>query len=314
MQSRMDFKVVAIIAILLITIAVGVSCSKNFSTMAGSSPPAPYPVESTTEMIATRTLDLEPTLVATRLPSETSTATHEAKPASTSVPDGGNTLTNLLRSNGDCLLPCWWGIMPGETSWTSAEALLKPLSSRIVPFNQGSYVVYFAYHDTTQNDPAGLLSSLFAVREQTVQLLSSNGKTGGSYVPSQILTEYGPPDQVWLQTANSSRDGHLGFLMTLFYGKLGFLLRYGSEGVVDGTDIASCISNHGTSLRLVAWSSELDLDYREAMAIGSSSSIVTDDLDLETATGLSLEQFYKAFREEGSEVCLRTPQVLWPNP
>jgi hypothetical protein len=49
-------------------------------------------------------------------------------PISTLLPnDREEYLQTLFENNGDCNLPCWWGIMPGETTWEEARTTLLPL-------------------------------------------------------------------------------------------------------------------------------------------------------------------------------------------
>lgn len=117
-----------------------------------------------------------------------------------------------------------------------------------------------------------------------------------------------------MQAANQPREGQLGFVTVLVYPAQGFLIHYGSQGTVNGEYVTGCIPNDGGSLRLLALDPALDLDYAAAMAVGMSTTSLAYDLDLETATGLSLEAFYDDFRAERTPVCLRTPRSLWPNP
>ena len=132
--------------------------------------------------------------------------------------------------------------------------------------------------------------------------------------PAAVLKEYGRPDEVWLQTARAPREGYLGFAIRLLYSEEGILIHYGGQGVLDKEDVVGCIPNAGGSLRLLAWNPELRLGYVDAMAIGMSTTIVTDDIDLESATGMTLGEFYDRFSTEGTELCLHTPQALWPGP
>lgn len=38
-------------------------------------------------------------------------------------------ISDLLINNGGCKLPCWWGIMPGETPWNEAYQTLSTFAT-----------------------------------------------------------------------------------------------------------------------------------------------------------------------------------------
>jgi hypothetical protein len=39
------------------------------------------------------------------------------------------TILALLQNNGGCMLPCWFGLTPGQSSWWEAKAILEPFST-----------------------------------------------------------------------------------------------------------------------------------------------------------------------------------------
>jgi hypothetical protein len=243
-----------------------------------------------------------------------STVPTRAEAAATSTFSPTLVPEEILVSNGDCRLPCWWGIVPGETAWVSAEAYLAPYSLEIAPYEREEYTYYTAYLIVPEYVSERPVTNDFAVWDDTVQLLSVHGQTGADFTPATILAGYGMPDQVWVQTGRLPREGFLGFSTALLYQQQGFLLFYGTMGQIEGEYVSTCISNTDTPLRLLTWDADLDLSYAEAMAIGMSTTLLTYDIDLETATGISVKEFYDNFSVTGSEVCLRTPRNLWPNP
>jgi hypothetical protein len=86
------------------------------------SPPTRTPVPDTATPTAvpnTATPTAIP-LTATPKPLPTATLTNEQIDAN---------LTELMLTNGGCELPCWWGILPGETSIDSARESLKALGA-----------------------------------------------------------------------------------------------------------------------------------------------------------------------------------------
>ncbi len=153
-----------------------------------------------------------------------------------------------------------------------------------------------------------------AVWDDTVQLISALGKTGSRLTPSVILETYGIPDEVWLRTFSERREDVLDFEVVLVYLEQGFLIWYGTQAILNGEDVVGCIHNLYETLVLVAWNPKLRLNFAEAMKIGMSGHVTTEYLGLEAATGKTLQSFYNDFSTGGSEVCLRTPRQLWPDP
>ena len=91
-----------------------------------SATPSPQPTATRTAIPATATPTMPKKIVTVTLrttftPSKTWTPTLSSEQQMTQVSD-------LLTNNGGCKLPCWWGIMPGETSWANAENILAPLA------------------------------------------------------------------------------------------------------------------------------------------------------------------------------------------
>lgn len=301
MQSNRKFKLLIAIVFGQICFLV-VGCSM-ISNTAGSSLPTGVALPTMTPLPEWG----QPTYTPTgAIPTATSIATEELA----ATPNGSSFVRTVRKSNGDCRLPCWWGIVPGETDWDAATAFLAPYSLDIAPFERDGYTYYTAYIEQGAERP---LTNDFAVWDSKVQLISALGETGSSFTPAAVLKKYGLPDQIWIQTGNSP-FGSVGFVTVLVYKQQGFLVHYGSLGTQDGEEVVSCISNEGNSLRLLAWDPDLNLSYEDAMAIGMSTSPTTYDIPLEEATGKTLEEFYEEYSVEGAEVCLRTPQNLWPGP
>lgn len=78
--------------------------------------PSPTAVAS-----STFTLEATPMATATMMPSPTRILTPTATPTITPLPtlsivEEGDFLSMLMASNGGCELPCWWGVVPGETT------------------------------------------------------------------------------------------------------------------------------------------------------------------------------------------------------
>ena len=121
------------------------------------------------------------------IPTRTTPIVRATARTATATPDSNLFLNNALRSNGNCRLPCWWSIVPGQTDWVSAEAFLSPLSLQVVPFERDEYTYYTAYLAASEPMSEQLVTNDFAVWDDTVQLISALGETGSSFTPAVVL-------------------------------------------------------------------------------------------------------------------------------
>jgi hypothetical protein len=128
-MSARSSKLASIAALFLLaaTIACGVDIPQTFvttPTVGGSATPTAIPSSTATE--ESPTLTPAPTTTNTPRPSLTPSAT-------LSPEEKKQKLMDLLRTNGGCDFPCWWGIQPGTTSTQDGLILLAESGERARP-------------------------------------------------------------------------------------------------------------------------------------------------------------------------------------
>jgi hypothetical protein len=157
-------------------------------------------VESPTSTL--RAVTVTPLATKTRRPSSTPTLV---------VPTLGPTETyfsilNLLNSNADCEKPCFWGIVPGETTYSEAVTVLHPFggSHNLVGYRQREYGLYTSIDDPDfktsisvkiTHDFAELVESIF-VRMHNPGYEKLSTEPWGFFRPVNILKEYGRPSEI----------------------------------------------------------------------------------------------------------------------
>ena len=160
------------LGLLLLTCVACSARTTQLPTTAAPRPSSTAPAEATVLSTAEpATTPVPPAME--RLPIPTLTATPEP------VLNPGE----LLHSNGDCRLPCWWSIVPGETDWASAEALLAPSSVGIAPYERTGYTYFTAYLIDPEQPSEHTINVDLAVWDDTVQLISALGETGSELTP-----------------------------------------------------------------------------------------------------------------------------------
>jgi hypothetical protein len=153
---------------------------------------------------ATPTLTLHPTLnpsaTFTLQPSETETAL-----PTWSAQNGQENMLSLIEGNDECRLPCWGGIIPGQSNWQQSIHLLAPLSGiaksttrldRECTFGNCNYTTWLYYFPPDFQMEGGLYVSLpqDKVHFISIEILKSPLPEGMSLMG--ILNTYGPPSSV----------------------------------------------------------------------------------------------------------------------
>lgn len=223
----------------------------------------------------------------------------------------------LLRKENSCLLPCWWGITPGETSWNDVYQFLSPLGTRVVEEapriickeNQCVQVVRFSV-DFDPGDRTGAWASII-MHDGIVEKMNFNQKaTGYRYRLNQLLSESGMPDKVYIRTFTSMPDGSPPpFTVVVYYSEKGILARYEFVARKIGDKLMGCPIPVGPWLNV--WVADVDLSeetINEWVLVSDPTSLFKP---LEEATNMDIELFYKTFRESLDQDCIETPQELW---
>ncbi len=136
---------------------------------------------------------------------------------------------------------------------------------------------------------------------------------------AQILSDYGRPPEIQLYTHQAVMMGDpWPFSVVLFYPQYGFMVEYTSDvETVDGGEIVGCLSN--AFYVFWFWPPSETLSFEEVVQLSSGYELRYEGYirgwrDLDVATDMTIDSFYRAFQDSSSEPCIRTPQELWPLP
>ena len=257
-------------------------------------------------------------------PTPTKTATETYLPT-LSTKEAQIELLTLLSNNGNCRLPCLWGIIPGETTIRKAINRLEPFSGI------SSLTVFDDTHGTIrpQYKESDLTIDLFIVyfskntiittislRSQAIDKGSvvfnsiKYGEILAYYSLSHILDEYGRPSSVLINTQGGPYPwGDLGsFNVLLFYPDQGIVINYQTIMRIVGTNVLGCLDN-----------AQIDVDLYPSGNGDSFMSLISPNWNdrlplyrpLEEVSFISIDQFYKTFLKSTNK-CLSTPIKYWP--
>lgn len=242
-----------------------------------------------------------------------------------------NFTKELFRTNGNCKLPCWWGVIPGEATWPEVEVFLEYVGARTGSqlLNDGS-----VYHGTGGFDfdlPEGIIANRvgFLERAGVIELITiysegySNPKAfqeqWAAYSPNLLIKEYGVPSRVWLESISSgpvTEHRIAGYTLWVFYDHLGFLVLYEGYGEYEPIYHFCPRFENGEDIRFIEM-------YLQSPDNPNPIEVTTGIIGLEIApyprvqsikdaTGINITEFYNLFVQEDIQACFDTPRDIWP--
>ena len=225
------------------------------------------------------------------------------------LPAAKAAVEELLKTNGGCSLPCWWGIEPGKTSYTDAIDQFSPLSTFIyVKKNDenGSLDAEFQF-PVPETNSSREFSIIFTVEKGIVQQIEINPGTVHRFTISQVLNDYGVPEEVWVEGLIDPTSNN-PFTLFLYYPGLGIEVTYWVDAVVQGDNLLVCPGSIPPTI-LVLWKPDGVEDFIGFTKRSYDLSYIKDEkrelIPLEQITSQTLEDISKSG-------CFKTPKNIWP--
>jgi hypothetical protein len=292
---------------------------------------------------ATQTFTLIPTLTSTytHTPTLTPTSTITYIPT-LPTEEARLRLLDLIANNGNCRLPCFWGITPGTSTSIDAQKILNPLSSisgftdftDLLNSGSGTGAIQPIYNDgkLTISISIGFITypennivrsiSIYTEAYNSVSDPSNPGFIFNSmvfgrqlafYMLPHILSEYGRPSSVLLHSLPGPNErGEMGlFYLALFYPNQGFVVHYTTMARMSGSNILGCMANAHVTLDV--YPSEQSDNFYGQLPDAYSDIALVSYKPLEEVTSMSLDQFYQTFNKP-TDQCIVTASANWPEP
>jgi hypothetical protein len=291
--------------------------------LGGMTSPTPEEVVLTTAtlkpsptMVASSTFTPDATQMATAamLPSPTRVLTPTATPTITPLPtlsivEEGDFLSMLMANNGGCDLPCWWGVVPGETTSQEGRDMFVSLGvdDWSVAFDN-TYATMGLGYPIQNNLHSRDVTVRFELKNDVIQYIRMEAaykhedsrtifrQDWSHYKLSAILDRYGVPSHVRLFHIPNSPYYQLG----VSYISLGIEIRY------------VILPESFESRRVCADMERTDFIYLTLFPPERADEIPgiapnLDSYDMESwssVTGLDVESFYNIFIEDAA--CIET--------
>jgi hypothetical protein len=135
-----------------------------------------------------------------------------------------------LRTNNGCVFPCFWGIIPGETSLSDAIQFFQPFGITKEHGANLDILSKVILNDVSLIAEDGIINGFEVFGEGRPKDTSSFWEVWKSYLPQNIITEYGYPDRIWFDTYKNPEmadpDRPLGYSVWFYYDDKDFLIVY----------------------------------------------------------------------------------------
>ncbi len=218
------------------------------------------------------------------------------------------TVKNLLNNNGDCQLPCWWGIVPGKTTWQDAHTFFSPIATSIYESTKpDSNPRYFEVFFPAPPPFEGEFKQGYLIKNDVVTQIEILPQNFSKYsLPKELFQEFGVPEKVLL---GGSVDQDQSFQLVLYYPERGIFAMYVSE------------------LRPSNYQEQIDICFTEVDYVDmflwdptESFSETMDNVfrlyehpfyDIETVTTLTLDDFNNIFTDSEQPDCFLSPSSFW---
>lgn len=305
------YVILPIIAGGLITLMMLYGCNRNASPIDFSAPSTLQGTLLSTQTLVTPSIS---TLTSMPLPTiiETSTPIPKLPPA-----EAQEAIMNLLKTNAGCQFPCWWGFVPGETSWLDVERTVTPLALQIYlsksnnnPIQVG-YVKFLVPKEVWET----AIDHIYTIRSGIVDAIEIEVVNVEWYTLSKLLSTYGKPTEIWLRTYNKARENDLPFDTLLFYADRQMIMRFYSQGNQQGVLIQGCPQQHPVAM-LFFWSGNNNWNFLEATAhtVNLKNEEWWPYLPLQDVTQMTIDEFYAIFSNSQNSKCIETSSEYWPSP
>ena len=275
-----------------------------------------------TKLFQSPTLTLTPTRqeptnpIITNTVRETSTQTSTI--IATWVPPTLNdySIQTLIDTNGNCELPCWWGLVPGVTTKEQVVSFfdqididsMESLGKNILP-DEPSIISEFIEISYALPGGNGVGSLEVIFHNDILSYIRVKNTASYRYQLESTLNKLGKPDEILLYVISRGPGRDKPSALVLIYKNKRTTVAYGSDGFEVEENIQVCINNYEKPA-LITWDDEFRfLERIDQIFMGGDGERKLQKL--ENATSLTINGFYEQFTDPDGSDCFETSMEFW---
>lgn len=308
-------------------------------------PIRPEQISSPTPLKQSNTQTITVTSIPTQIMLPTLTALFE--PTMTAA-EAKTLVFNMLNDNGDCSLPCFWGLSPQLTDAHYSQSFMQRFGNTVsdkdiythsnaIDSLEG-YAEVNLYNDRLRThvsisyyNQKGKLEQIIAsaesyIEEGSGESVNSKITFGESFFTQQldyytlpnVLNNYDKPSDVLILPILYGAPYLVQDLISLvlLYQENGFMVEYIFPLIYDDELLVGCPNQVGY-INIVTWPKDEDLSMTSILSKKSSIGMNTLNINsyksIEDATSSTINEFYKTFNNRQNASCIKTPNSLWGN-
>lgn len=247
-------------------------------------------------------------------------------------------ILNLMKTNGGCELPCWWGILPGKTTIETTKSFTTRfgnLAIHALRQETGNFRIWVPDGEVQPNIDViygplqGEQTEWLRVRlgldykndvgEYAIRDIRGDPQYLDyfpAYTIAALLTTYGKPNTILLNGDMVNEPGlSWVYALTLVYPTQGIWVEYfGSMDSMGGEQHFSlCPLQASVSLSL--WQpgqyNSLEEMLAASMPMGGWGQGLGELTTLEEKTELTVDKFYEVFKDASYSTCFESPMERW---
>ena len=230
----------------------------------------------------------------------------------------GQVYTELIKSNGGCELPCWWGFELGKASTNEVHQFYTSFGANVSEQhgNNGISVLYTKFFDP-QIEKGEQVRHTFVAQDEIIIDMEIQLKSHPDYQIASILERLGQPSEVWMWTIPDTIEGILPADFRLYFPEQGALVGYRTNAVKIADAVNVCFDGRGGATMLLwdtaVWNPNSTKGFIERTD-ESSELTLEGHQPIEEVSNWDVEQFYTILTDPTRSECLETPSNLWQHP
>lgn len=217
----------------------------------------------------------------------------------------------LYKSEFECNAPCWWGIIPGVSTWTETEQFVKQFTNRIykpdniIPRNKitksiaSDTYVWYVINPIPNTDYSPAI--YFEVQNNIVSAIRLPSELVWYFFPiHKLFIEYGKPDRILVDASENNVHETKNYARVyVLYEDQNILTRYSFFGSNATNPLNLCLKDPFPEGDMYLWSSNNVLNF-------NFSSLKP----LEQFSELDVESFHQRFIDKSNR-CFEISKKAW---
>jgi len=215
----------------------------------------------------------------------------------------------LLETNNGCLLPCWWGFIPGKTEWREAQQFLETFASVSVREKEGEIVGAEVNLWISKRLAGAYLPQFYRLEDGVIQSMEVYPGFSPLFQFRSFINQYGKPAEVWIDTYQNEGPYGVPFGVYLYYPEIGILAFYAADAKVSGDLVRGCLRVSKSYPKFGLWDPQIEMSFEESAKLFRFDFLDKIAYPIEQAGDMDVDTFYRTALS--SEVCIQTPAHLW---